>query len=291
MKKGLGKGLDALLLDNSIEEVLSDGPVRTVALQAVEPNKKQPRKYFDKEALQELADSIAANGLLQPLVVRPLDGGRYQIISGERRWRACRMAGLREVPVVVREEDDRAALELGLIENLQREDLNVVEEAEGYRVLMSEYSMTQEQVAARVGKSRPAVANALRILSLPEDALVLVLNGGLTSGHARALLPLCDAMEPGEVYKQALSVSGKCLTVRETEALVRSLLQRKPAARPARKKDLYLADLESTMTRSFGRKVKIQPPKGKGKGKIELEFYNTEDLNELIARLIPEEGE
>ncbi|MBO5220985.1 MAG: ParB/RepB/Spo0J family partition protein [Clostridia bacterium] len=292
MKKGLGKGLDALLLDNSIDEVLSDGPIRTVSLQAVEPNKKQPRKYFDKEALQVLADSIAANGLLQPLVVRAIDGGRYQIISGERRWRACRMAGLQEVPVVVREEDDRAALELGLIENLQREDLNVVEEAEGYRVLMSEYSMTQEQVAAKVGKSRPAVANALRILSLPEDALTLVLNGSLSSGHARALLPLCDAMEPADVYKQAQSVAEKNLSVRETEALVKSLLNKKTAApRTVRKKDVYIADLENTMTRSFGRKVKIQAPKGKGKGKIELEFYNTEDLNELIARLIPEEGE
>ncbi len=292
MKKGLGKGLDALLLDNSIDEVLSDGPIRTVSLQAVEPNKKQPRKYFDKEALQVLADSIAANGLLQPLVVRAIDGGRYQIISGERRWRACRMAGLQEVPVVVREEDDRAALELGLIENLQREDLNVVEEAEGYRVLMTEYAMTQEQVAAKVGKSRPAVANALRILSLPEDALTLVLNGSLSSGHARALLPLCDAMEPADVYKQAQSVAEKNLSVRETEALVKSLLNKKTAApRTVRKKDVYIADLENTMTRSFGRKVKIQAPKGKGKGKIELEFYNTEDLNELIARLIPEEGE
>ena len=292
MKKGLGKGLDALLLDNSIDEVLSDGPIRTVSLQAVEPNKKQPRKYFDKEALQVLADSIAANGLLQPIVVRAVDGNRYQIISGERRWRACRMAGLQEVPVVVREEDDRAALELGLIENLQREDLNVAEEAEGYRVLMTEYSMTQEQVAAKVGKSRPAVANALRILSLPEDALTLVLNGSLSSGHARALLPLCDAMEPADVYKQAQSVAEKNLSVRETEALVKSLLNKKTAApRTVRKKDVYIADLENTMTRSFGRKVKIQTPKGKGKGKIELEFYNTEDLNELIARLIPEEGE
>lgn len=291
MKKGLGKGLDALLLDNSIDEVLSEGPVRTVSLQAVEPNKKQPRKYFDKEALQVLADSIAANGLLQPIVVRAVDGNRYQIISGERRWRACRMAGLQEVPVVVREEDDRAALELGLIENLQREDLNVVEEAEGYRVLMAEYSMTQEQVAAKVGKSRPAVANALRILALPEDVLTLVLKGDLSSGHARALLPLCEAILPEAVYKQALAVAEKNLSVRETEALVRSLLNKKNAPPKARKKDLYLTELEHNMTRSFGRKVKIQAPKGKAKGKIELEFYNTDDLNELIARLIPEDAE
>ncbi len=289
-KKGLGKGLDALWFDNSTDNVLSDGPIRTVSLQAVEPNKKQPRKYFDKEALQVLADSIAANGLLQPIVVRAVDGGRYQIISGERRWRACRMAGLQEVPVVVREEDDRAALELGLIENLQREDLNVVEEAEGYRILMNEYSMTQEQVAAKVGKSRPAVANALRILALPEDVLNLVLTGDLTSGHARSLLPLCDALPPEEVYKIAKEVSDKVLTVRETEALVKAKLGKK-APRPPKKKDVYLTELENSMTRSFGRKVKIQAPKGKAKGKIELEFYNTDDLNDLIARLIPEEGE
>lgn len=289
MKKGLGKGLDALLFDNATDDVLTDGPVRTVSLQAVEPNKKQPRKYFDKEALQVLADSIAVNGLLQPLVVRAIDGGRYQIISGERRWRACRMAGLQEIPVVVREEDDRAALELGLIENLQREDLNVVEEAEGYRVLMNEYSMTQEQVALKVGKSRPAVANALRILALPEDVLTLVLSGNLSSGHARTLLPLCDGVSEEEVYKIAKEVSEKNLSVRETEALVRGRLNKK-SPRPIKKKDVYLAELEHSMTRSFGRKVKISAPKGKAKGKIELEYYNTDDLNDLIARLIPEEG-
>ncbi len=287
MKKGLGKGLDALWLDNSTESVLSDGPIRTVSLQTVEPNKNQPRKYFDKEALQVLADSIAVNGLLQPLVVRQIEGGRYQIISGERRWRACRMAGLQEIPVVVREEDDRAALELGLIENLQREDLNVVEEAEGYRILMAEYAMTQEQVAQKVGKSRPAVANALRILSLPADALTLVLNASLTSGHARALLPLCDSLSAEEVFKAAKEVADKNFTVRETEAFVRSKLTKK--SRPApKKKDIYLAELEQSMTRSFGRKVKISAPKGKAKGKIELEFYNTEDLNDLIARLVGE---
>ncbi|MBQ5743016.1 MAG: ParB/RepB/Spo0J family partition protein [Clostridia bacterium] len=292
MKKGLGKGLDALLFDNATDNVLSDGPIRTVSLQSVEPNKKQPRKYFDKEALQVLADSIAANGLLQPIVVRGIDGGRYQIISGERRWRACRMAGLQEVPVVVREEDDRAALELGLIENLQREDLNVVEEAEGYRVLMTEYSLTQEQVAVKVGKSRPVVANALRILALPEDVLTLVLTGNLSSGHARTLLPLCDGLTPEEVYKVAKEVSDKNLTVRETEALVRSKLGKKKAiAKPVKKKDVYITELEGSLTRAYGRKVKILAPKGKAKGKIELEFYNTDDLNDLIARLIPEEGE
>ena len=292
MKKGLGKGLDALLFDNATDNVLSDGPIRTVSLQAVEPNKKQPRKYFDKEALQVLADSIAANGLLQPIVVRALDAGRYQIISGERRWRACRMAGLQEVPVVSREEDDRAALELGLSENLQREDLNVVEEAEGYRILMTEYSMTQEQVASKVGKSRPAVANALRILSLPQDVLSLVLQGNLSSGHARALLPLCDAVTAAEVYKTAKEVSEKNLSVRETEAMVRSRLGKKNApARAPKKKDVYLTELEGCLTRTYGRKVKIQAPKGKAKGKIELEFYNTDDLNDLVSRLIPEEGE
>lgn len=291
MKKGLGKGLDALLFDNSTNPAaVEEGPVKTVSLQLVEPNKKQPRKYFDKEALEVLAQSIAENGLLQPLVVRACEGGRYQIISGERRWRACRLAGLREIPVVVREEDDRGALELGLIENLQREDLNVVEEAEGYRVLMEEYSMTQEQVASKVGKSRPAVANALRILSLPEDVLALTLNGSLTSGHARALLPLCDKWSEEEVCKFARSVSEKALSVRDTENLVRLQLGKKSARQP-RKKDIYLAELEHSMTRAFGRKVRISAPKGKAKGKIELEYYNTEDLNDLLARFGLEEGE
>lgn len=290
MKKGLGKGLDALLFDNSTEEILSDAPVRTVSIQSVEPNKNQPRKYFDKEALAVLAESIAANGLLQPLVVRSIEGGRYQIISGERRWRACRMAGLQDIPVVVREEDDRAALELGLIENLQREDLNVVEEAEGYRILINEYAMTQEQVAAKVGKSRPAVANALRILALPKEVLDLILNGSLSSGHARALLPLCDILPEAEVCRVAETVAQKALSVRETEALVRSYAGKK-TPRPVRRKDVYLAELETAMARSFGRKVRIHAPKGKTKGKIELEFYNTDDLNDLLGRLIPEEGE
>ena len=287
MKKGLGKGLDALMFDNSTDEVLADGTIRTVPLSSVEPNKKQPRKYFDKDALQVLAESVAANGLLQPIVVRPVDGGRWQIISGERRWRACRMAGLREIPVVVREGDDLAALELGLIENLQREDLNAVEEAEGYRVLAEEYGMTQEQIAARVGKSRPAVANALRILSLPPDVLKLVLSGDLSSGHARALLPLCEALSPAEVLKTAKLAVEKGWSVRQTEAYVRLQTAKKPTRAPKRK-DLYLAELETDLGRSYGRKVRITAPQGKAKGKIELEFYNTEDLNELVGRLLPE---
>lgn len=289
MKKGLGKGLDALLYDNSTEQT-EQGPLRTVSLQLVEPNKKQPRKHFDKEALQVLSDSIAANGLLQPLVVRELGNGRYQIISGERRWRASRMAGLQEIPVVIREEDDRGALELGLIENLQREDLNVVEEAEGYKELIESYSMTQEQVAQKVGKSRPAVANALRILALPEAVLALVLSGELSSGHARALLPLCEKLDGEAVLKFARNVAEKALSVRDTESLVRMQLAKK-TARKTEKKDVYLSELEHSMTRSFGRKVRIQAPKGRAKGKIELEYYNTDDLNELIARLVPEEGE
>lgn len=291
MKKGLGKGLDALLLDNAIDDgVTADGPVRTVALSSVEPNRKQPRKYFDKDALQVLAESISANGLLQPLVVRAVEDGRYQIISGERRWRACRMAGLREIPVVVREEDDRAVLELGLIENLQREDLNVVEEAEGYKVLSEEYGLTQEQIAAKVGKSRPAVANALRILALPEAVLELVMNGSLSSGHARALLPLCETGTPEEVVNIARSVVEKDLTVRQTEALVRLQSLRK-TPRPAKRKDVYLTELEHSLGSSYGRKVKISAPKGKAKGKIELEFYDTEDLNALMTRLLPEREE
>ena len=286
MKGGLGKGLDALMFDNSTDDVLADGAVRTVPLSSVEPNKKQPRKYFDRESLQLLADSIAANGLLQPLVVRGIGAERYQIISGERRWRACRMAGLREIPVVVRDEDDLAALELGLIENLQREDLNAVEEAEGYRILSDEYGLTQEQIAVKVGKSRSAVANALRILSLPPDVSEMVLTGKLSSGHARALLPLTEKLPASEVLKVARMVVEKGWAVRQTEAYVR-LQKGKRKPRIATPHDIYLAELESALGRNYGRRVRISAPQGKAKGRIELEFYNTEDLNTLIGRLLP----
>ena len=280
MKKGLGKGLDALLLDNSIDEVLSEGPVRTVSLQAVEPNKKQPRKYFDKEALQVLADSIAANGLLQPIVVRAVEGNRYQIISGERRWRACRMAGLQEVPVVVREEDDRAALELGLIENLQREDLNVVEEAEGYRVLMAEYAMTQEQVAAKVGRSRPAVANALRLLQLPEAVTEMVSKGELSAGHARTVL----AFEGVEAQIAAATAAvQKGLSVRELEKMAKAAKRTPKTPAAPKRRDSFYDEVELALRENLGRQVKVTAT-AKG-GVLQVEFFDPEDLRALANKL------
>ena len=212
-KGGLGKGLEALFVDNETEEITPS----TLKLTEIERNREQPRKDFDEKALSELADSIREHGVLQPLLVRPLKDGRYQLIAGERRWRASRMAGLTEVPVIVRDLDDQAAMELALIENLQRTDLNIMEEAAGYRELMERYGMTQEVVAKRVGKSRPAVANALRMLALPEATARLVREGKLTAGHARALLGLPD---PAEIDPLAERVLAEGLSVRETERLV-----------------------------------------------------------------------
>ena len=206
-KAGLGKGLDALFIDNSTEE---NGD-KLVNINDIEPKRDQPRKYFDEEALKELADSIAMHGVIQPLLVRPLSDGGYQLIAGERRWRASRMAGLTQVPVVVREMTDMEAMELALIENLQREDLNPIEEAEGYKLLMDTYSFTQEQAAEKVGKSRPAVANALRLLVLPQEVLDMVKQGIISSGHARTLIPLSDE---ALIIKLAEEISQKELTKR-----------------------------------------------------------------------------
>ena len=222
MKKqtGLGRGLEDLFAENSIDISVDDGQVIFVGISEVEPNKGQPRKFFDKEKIAELASSVAEHGLLQPIIVRK-NGQRYQIISGERRWRASRMAGLKEIPVIVRDIDDRTALEIGLIENLQREDLNAVEEARGYRQLIDEYGLTQEEIAKSVGKSRPAVANAMRILALPQEVLDLVLAGKLSSGHARAMLPLMETMPPEKLILLAKDVVDKDITVRQIENMSR----------------------------------------------------------------------
>ena len=196
MSKGLGRGLEGLFEDNApLIDKIDEKQLLFVKISDVEPNRDQPRKAFDKQALEELSASVADRGLLQPIIARKIDGDRYQIVSGERRWRAARMAGLTEVPVIVKDLSDKEALEIGLIENLQRENLNVVEEAKGYKALIDEFSLTQEQVAEKVGKSRPAVANAMRILALPDETLDLVLDGKLSSGHARALLPLAERAE------------------------------------------------------------------------------------------------
>ena len=276
---GLGRGLNALLGDPVLQDQ-GEGSV-SLPISQVEPGLNQPRKRFDPEALAELADSIREHGIIQPLTVRRLSSGYYQIIAGERRWRAAKQAGLDEVPAVIIEADDRKVMEIGLIENLQREDLNPAEEARGYQVLMNEYGMTQDQVAQRMGKSRPAVANALRLLNLPEDLMALVEEGKLSAGHARALL---GAPTPALQRQGARAVLDKGLSVRQTEALVKALQkEKKPKVRTEDMLAIYLADLEKNLGSQLGRKVHIQH-RGK-KGKLELEYYSEDDLETLLRLL------
>ena len=245
----------------------------------MEPNPDQPRRTFDEEELQALADSIAAHGILQPLAVRASGGGFYQIIAGERRWRAARMAGLSEVPVVVLEADDRTVMELALVENLQRQDLNPMEEAEGYQRLMKEYGLTQEEAAARVGKSRPAVANALRLLLLPEEVRSLVEDGTISAGHARAILSLPAARLQKAAAQKIVALR---LSVRQAEAMCKRMLQEeeKPEPKPAPLTVDYVAECEKSLTRRLDRKVRIV------KGRFELEFYGQEDLQRLYDALL-----
>ena len=276
---GLGRGLNALLGDPVLQDQ-GEGSV-SLPISQVEPGLNQPRKRFDPEALAELADSIREHGIIQPLTVRRLSSGYYQIIAGERRWRAAKQAGLDEVPAVIIEADDRKVMEIGLIENLQREDLNPAEEARGYQVLMNEYGMTQDQVAQRMGKSRPAVTNALRLLNLPEDLMALVEEGKLSAGHARALL---GAPTPALQRQGARAVLDKGLSVRQTEALVKALQkEKKPKVRSEDMLAIYLADLEKNLGSQLGRKVHIQH-RGK-KGKLELEYYSEDDLETLLRLL------
>ncbi|MBQ6171208.1 MAG: ParB/RepB/Spo0J family partition protein [Clostridia bacterium] len=282
MKKqtGLGRGLEDLFAENSIDVTAEEGQIINVSVSDVEPNREQPRKYFDKEKIAELSSSIAEHGLLQPIIVRK-NGDRYVIISGERRWRASRMAGLKEVPVIVKETDDKTALELALIENLQREDLNAVEEAKGYKILAEEYSLTQEQIAKRVGKSRPAVANAMRILSLPDEILDLVLAGKISSGHARALLPLTEKYPKEKLLLLAKEIVEKDIPVRKIENLAK--MPETKGEKKQRKNDIYYAELEDGISRKLGRKAKIVPSK-KG-GTITLEYYDDDDFDTLLAML------
>lgn len=277
-KAGLGKGLDALFIDNSTEE---NGD-KLININDIEPNRDQPRKNFDEESLKELADSIAMHGVIQPLLVRPLSDGGYQLIAGERRWRASRMAGLTQVPVVVREMTDEESMELALIENLQREDLNPIEEAEGFKLLMDTYSFTQEQAAEKVGKSRPAVANALRLLSLPETVLDMVKQGIISSGHARTLIPLTDEKL---IIKLAEEISQKELSVRETERIVKTLLKPKnEIVKKKSKRDPYYDECEIAIREELGRKAKINVSRG-NKGSIEIEFFSKEDLQSILEAL------
>ena len=278
--KGLGKGLGALLGDFS-EEPVSDSTYRLLPIYKVEPNPDQPRHDFDEEELQALSESIAVHGVIQPLTVREMPNGSYQIIAGERRWRAARMANVSDVPVIVVEADDKKAMELALIENLQRQDLNPVEEALGYQSLIEEYGLTQEEAAARVGKSRPAVANALRLLGLCPEVLELLKSGTLSAGHARAVLTLKTEKLQMEAAKKINSLS---LSVRQAETLCKNM--GKP---PAPKKEPvfavdYVAECEKNLSKHLGRGVKIV--NGKRKGRFELEFYGEEDLQNLLDALM-----
>ena len=281
-QKGLGKGLGALLGEETMRaENAAEGSVSTLPLQKIEPNPLQPRRTFAQDELDALAESIRIHGVIQPLTVRLLPNGYYQIIAGERRWRAARLAGLSQVPVVVIEADDRKAMELALIENLQRADLNPIEEAEGYQQLISQYGLTQEQAAERVGRSRPAVANALRLLSLGPEILKLVETGAISAGHARALLAL---KTDGERLAVAQKVQNLSLSVRQTEALCKKMAKPpKPAPQATPLAVDYVAECEKELKRSLGRGVRIVD--GKRKGRIELEYYGQDDLQRLYAVL------
>ena len=279
-KKGLGLGLDALFAANDLED--AEGELLLLPVSRVEPREAQPRKSFDEEALQALADSIAQYGLIQPIVARKLDSGYYQIIAGERRWRAARLAGLSEVPVRVLTADDRRTAELALVENLQREDLNPIEEAKGYKTLMEDYGLTQEETARSVGRSRPAVANALRLLSLSPAVMELVEKKELSAGHARALLPLGSEKLQLEAAREVLK---KSLSVRRTEQLA-ARLSRAPSPGERKEDPLavnYAAEAAEELSRLLGRRVRLL--EGARGGKIELEYYDAEDRELLIDAL------
>ena len=278
--KGLGKGLGALLGDFA-EETAEKSPYQHLPLHKVEPNPHQPRQDFDETELQALADSITEHGILQPLTVRELASGYYQIIAGERRWRAARLAGLQEVPAVIIEADDKKVMELALIENLQRQDLNPVEEALGYQSLMQDYGLTQEDAARRVGKSRPAVANALRLLQLPEEVLEMLRLGKLTAGHARAVLSIGSEKKQREAAQKIAALG---LSVRQAELLCKNM-DKAPAPEkiPSLAVD-YIGECEKQLSKHLGRGVKIVS--GKRKGRFELEFYGAEDLQNLLEALL-----
>ena len=278
--KGLGKGLGALLGDLS-DTPSENSPYQLLPIYKVENNPNQPRQEFDEVELQSLSESIALHGVLQPLTVRELPSGYYQIIAGERRWRAARMAGLSEVPAVIIEADDKKAMELALIENLQRQDLNPVEEALGYQTLMNDYGLTQEETAKQVGKSRPTVANALRLLGLCPELLEKVREGALSPGHARAVLSLKSEKKQKEAAQKITALG---LSVRQAELLCKNM-----SVEPAPKEEKpfavdYIAECEKNLSRHLGRGVKIVD--GKRKGKFELEYYGQEDLQNLLDALM-----
>lgn len=278
---GLGKGLEALFAENAVEE---SGKTVSLRITEIEPNREQPRKVFDEAALSELSASIAQHGVLQPLLVRPLPNGRYQLVAGERRWRASRMAGLAEVPVVVREMSDQEAAELALIENLQREDLNPIEEARGYHTLMSFYGMTQEEAAKAVNKSRSAVANALRLLNLPGELTQLVQEGVLSAGHARTLLSFENKEEQ---MAAAMAVAEQGLSVRALEKMAKARRLVPPSDPRSTSRDSFYSEAELLLSEKLGRRVRVSV-KG-DKGTLQLEFYGKDDLAALADCLVPQE--
>ncbi len=277
-QSGLGKGLGALMLENTTEDMVA---TNTLPISEIIPNKEQPRKTFDEDALAELAESIKQHGVLQPLLVRPLPSGGYQLVAGERRWRASRMAKLREVPVVVKELTDTETMEIAIIENLQREDLSPIEEAEGLQALIDKCGFTQEEVAASVGKSRSAIANSLRLLRLPQEVRDMTREGSISAGHARALLSLDNE---AVIYEAAQNIVNNNLSVRDIERLVK--IQDKNAVvsqKRYKRRDSFYDEVELTLSEVLGRKVKVY--NGKGKGTLEIEFYSQEDLKNIANKL------
>lgn len=275
---GLGKGLNAIFIENDSEQ---ENGVVTLKISEIEPNRTQPRKEFDEKALSDLAESISKHGLLQPLLVRPLTLGGYQIVAGERRYRACRMAGLTEVPVTIRELSDSETMEIALIENLQREDLSPIEEALGYKSLMDEHGFSQEEVAESVGKSRPAVANALRLLKLPQSLVQLLNNAKITAGHARALLVLENEKQMLELADQIIK---KDLSVRQVEKICKKATETKEEEKPEKKPSFY-SMVELALTESLGRKIKVSKNKGKQGGVLQIEFYSDDELTDISNKL------
>lgn len=277
-QSGLGKGLGALMLENSVDEMTA---TNTLPLSEIIPNKEQPRKTFDEGALQELADSIVQHGVLQPLLVRPLPAGGYQLVAGERRWRASRIAGLKEVPVVIKELSDVETMEIAIIENLQREDLNPIEEAEGLQALIDKCGFTQEDVAVSVGKSRPAIANSLRLLKLPQEVRDMTRKGEISAGHARALL----AFDNGAlIFEVAQSIIKNKLTVRDVERLAKMADKEGTTPRSrAKRRDPFYDEVELSLQEVLGRKVKVY--NGRGRGTLEIEFYSAEDLKNIANKL------
>ena len=280
VQKGLGKGLGAIFGD-TFEESAEKSPYQLLPLHKVEPNRSQPRQDFDEEELEALADSIRTHGVIQPLTVRQLETGYYQIIAGERRWRASRMAGLIEIPAVIIEADDKKSMELALIENLQRQDLNPIEEALGYETLMSDYGLTQDETAQRVGKSRSAVANTLRLLNLCPEVLEKVRTGALSAGHARAVLSLKSEKQQKEAAQKIIALG---LSVRQAELLCKNMSREKVVLPAPPLKVDYIGECEKQLSKHLGRGVKIV--NGKRKGRFELEFYGQEDLQNLLETLM-----